>query len=110
MAYARGEIVLLPFPFTDLRAQKTRPAVIVSLPEFEREIDDVTVALVTSQPRSGPFDCAVRDWRAAGLLAPSWVRARLATLSTSLVRFAPGKLARRDLAAVEGVLRSALGL
>ena len=30
MAYQRGDFVLLPFPFTDLSAAKTRPAVVVS--------------------------------------------------------------------------------
>ena len=30
MAFQRGDIVLIPFPFTDLSATKTRPAVIIS--------------------------------------------------------------------------------
>jgi hypothetical protein len=29
--YQKGDIVLLPFPFTDLTAANTRPAVVVSV-------------------------------------------------------------------------------
>ncbi len=30
MAFQRGDVVLIPFPYTDLSASKTRPAVVVS--------------------------------------------------------------------------------
>ncbi len=30
MAFQQGEVVLIPFPYTDLSATKTRPAVVVS--------------------------------------------------------------------------------
>ena len=30
MAFRRGDVVLIPFPYTDLSAAKTRPAVLVS--------------------------------------------------------------------------------
>ena len=32
--YQRGDVVLLPFPFTDLSAARTRPAVVVSRLRF----------------------------------------------------------------------------
>lgn len=34
MAFQRGDVVLIPFPFTDLTATKTRPAVVVSSPAY----------------------------------------------------------------------------
>ena len=30
MAFQRGDVVLIPFPYTDLSTSKTRPAVVVS--------------------------------------------------------------------------------
>jgi mRNA interferase MazF len=110
MAYQKGDIVLVPFPFTDLSAAKTRPAVVVSIDAFEFATRSVTVAMVTSRSSNTPFDCPLQDWRAANLLFPSWVRPKLATLDPSLVRFRPGTLSVRDLAEVDRRLRLALGL
>ena len=44
--YAKGKVVLVPFPFTDLSASKVRPAVIVS---DNLAGDDVVVAFISSQ-------------------------------------------------------------
>jgi mRNA interferase MazF len=84
--YQKGDIVLLPLPFTDLTATKTRPAVVVSVGAFQRDSGDFTVAMVTSVPHTTPFDYELKDWQAAHLLRPSWVRAKLATLDPVLVR------------------------
>ena len=108
--YQRGDIVLLPFPFTDLSATRTRPAVVVSVPGFEQATSDFTVAMITSVPQSTPYDYALQDWQAAHLLRPSWVRAKLATLSPTLVRHQPGRLSDADITAVDTRLRLALGL
>jgi len=35
MAFQRGDVVLVPFPFSDLSTIKVRPAVVVSGEEFE---------------------------------------------------------------------------
>lgn len=107
--YHRGDIVLLPFPFTDLSATRTRPAVVMSTEDFERETGDFTVAMVTSVPRTTPFDYELQDWQAANLLRPSWVRAKLATLDPALVRYQPGRLTDTDFREVEQRIRHALG-
>jgi mRNA interferase MazF len=110
MAYAKGDVVLVPFPFTDLSATRVRPAVVVSSDRYATHTSDVMVAMVTSQPQTGFSDCALRDWQQAGLIYPSWVRAKIATLAQGLVRFSPGRLSGRDEKAVERTLRIVLGL
>ena len=53
----RGDIVLVPFPFTDLTAEKLRPAVIVSSDPQEL---DVVIAFISSIVPSG--DLAETDF------------------------------------------------
>ena len=108
--YQRGDIILLPFPFTDLSSTRTRPAVVVSVAGFQQETNDILVAMITSVPHTGAYDYQLQDWQAANLLRPSWVRAKLATLSPSLVRYRPGRLSDADLSEVEQRIRLALGL
>jgi mRNA interferase MazF len=97
MAFQRGDVVLVPCPFTDLSAKRARPAVVVSVPEYERTIGDVIVAQITSRYHSLPTDYALQDWQSAGLLKPSIVRAKLATINASLVQLRIGQLSNRDL-------------
>jgi hypothetical protein len=44
-ALRRGDIVLVPFPFTDLTAEKLRPAVIISV---DPQKVDVIIAFISS--------------------------------------------------------------
>ena len=108
--YEKGDVVLIPFPFTDLTTIKTRPAVVISINEFEKETGDFTVAMITSVPHSTPYDCELKDWQTANLLSPSWVRAKLVTLDPKLVRYKPGRLTESDLTEVDKRIRLSLGL
>ncbi len=47
--YKQGEVILIPFPFTDLTTTKKRPGVIVSSERFNKKYNDVIVTAVTSQ-------------------------------------------------------------
>ena len=44
-------VVILPFPFSDLRRQKARPAIIVSNDRYNRRSSDVVAVPLTSNPR-----------------------------------------------------------
>jgi len=111
--YRRGQVVLVRFPFTDLRSSKQRPAVVLSSEAFQKIGQDVLVAAVSGQrvDRPSPFDHVVMEWEGAGLLMPSVVRAgKLVTLDRQLIRRTLGSLAPADLAAVERLVRGALAL
>jgi mRNA interferase MazF len=45
----RGDIVLVPFPFTDLSSSRRRPALVISPDAFNDQMQDVVVAAITSQ-------------------------------------------------------------
>lgn len=112
MAYQQGDIVLIPFPFTDLSASKTRPAVVISIPDYEKNFSDVLLAFVSSRMRNviPEFDHTLVDWRGAGLLRPSFIRPKIAAIDTSLIVHKIGVLNPTDLRNVELKLKVALGL
>lgn len=108
--YQKGDIVLIPFPFTDLSTNKTRPAVVVSVAGFEEQTGDFTVAMITSVPHTTIYDYELQDWKEANLLSPSWVRSKLVTLNPKLVRYKPGRLSKLDSEKVNEKIRLAFGL
>lgn len=91
MTFSRGEIVLLPIPFSNLESRKVRPAVVVG--QFQ-STGDLIVVPVTSRLENSEF--ALRDWSAAGLNVASGVKAHIATIESRLVRKRIGKLAVDD--------------
>jgi mRNA interferase MazF len=46
--YSQGDIVIVPFPFTDLEGQKKRPALVVSPNWFNDSSEDVVLSAMTS--------------------------------------------------------------
>jgi mRNA interferase MazF len=88
--FKRGDIVLVPFPFTDLSSAKQRPALVVSSDALNSTSDDVLVAAITSQIpvnlTAEEFMNPSGDLAACGLPKPSIVRlAKLAALHRQLV-------------------------
>jgi mRNA interferase MazF len=77
---SKGEIHLIPFPFTNLSESKLRPCVIIG---HDRE--DVTVVFVTSiKPKSTPY-IAVKPTKINRLKAVSYIRyTKIATLDTRM--------------------------
>lgn len=49
IAYDQGDILLVPFPFTDQSTSKQRPAVVLSSKQYNRDHPDVIPAAITSQ-------------------------------------------------------------
>ena len=101
-----GDVVLVPFPFTDQSTTKQRPAVIVSSIAYARARPDVALMAITSQVRS-PLafaECVLADWQVASLLKASVLKPLLATLEQSLIIRQLGSLSIRDQAALRQVL------
>jgi mRNA interferase MazF len=46
-----GDVVLVPFPFTDQSGTKRRPAVVVSLAGYNMSRRDIVIMAITSQAR-----------------------------------------------------------
>jgi len=106
VTYERFTVVRVPFPFSDRRATKHRPAVVLSsATAFNTPAGHSVMAMVTSEGNPPwPLDCPLGDIAAAGLPAPSRVRFKLFTLDHRLIRGELGRLAEPDRAAVSRAL------
>lgn len=105
-----GDVVLVPFPFTNQTASKKRPAVVVSSHTLHQESIDIVIIAVTTQPRAtSSLEVSIADWNAAGLLRPSVIKPVLATVERSLVLRRLGKLSDPDRSALKKGLAAMLG-
>jgi len=110
--FSRGDIVLLPFQFTDKPVAKNRPAAIVSSMPYHLARQEVIVAAITSRVRDPLLfgDHLILGWRTAGLPKPSVVTAILRTVKQGMITRRVGTLPEDDLAHVDGRLAVALAL
>jgi mRNA interferase MazF len=111
MPFDFGDIVLVPFPFTNQAASKKRPAVVISNLAYNAVRPDVIVMAVTSQLRADAslLEIPLGRWEAAGLLKPSTIKPVVATLEQRLVLRRLGALDPGDQTALKTGIEAILG-
>jgi len=110
--FSFGDVVLVPFPFTDQTGAKKRPAVVVSSSAYNTGRRDIVIAAITSQVRRPlPFgETMVTDWQSAGLVKASVIKQPVfATIEQGLVIRTLGKLAAADAKPLNKLLAQLLG-
>ena len=109
--YEFGDIVLVPFPFTDQSAVKKRPAVIISSDDYNRRRPDIIIMAVTSQIHSANYygDITVKNWHQSGLLKPSIIKPILTTIEKGLLLKSLGRLTDSDRSELISNLQNILG-
>lgn len=82
---AQGDVVKLPFPYTDRATRQSRPALVLAAAELQRAHGLLWVLMITSAANRGwPGDIEIVDLDAAGLPVPSIVRtAKIATIKAA---------------------------
>jgi len=103
-----GDVVVGAFPGAHLT--KTRPAVVLSTEDYHRHRPDVVVGLITTQaPKPlAPTDCALLDWKQAGLHAASYFLLFPVTLLQREVRVI-GRLSDSDWESVRACFEAGFG-
>lgn len=111
ITYNFGDIVLVPFPFTNQASTKQRPAAIISTAAYNTIKPDLIIIAITSQikPAQGLGEFQVKDWRQAGLLKPSVVKPVITTIEKRLVIKKLGQLQQTDQQLLQQTIKSILG-
>lgn len=111
MGHAFGEVVLVPFPFTNQSGVKKRPAVIVSSVGYNTNRRDLIIMAITSQVRQplGFGEAIVSDWQTAGLIKPSVLKPVFTTIEQGLVVQTMGMLSSSDLRTLRETVAQVIG-
>lgn len=104
MTFESFDVVVVPFPFSDRRTVKRRPALIVSSADFNRAHRQSILTMITSTGTDWPSDTMIEGWREAGLNVPCKARFKLFTLDDALIIRRLGRLTKRDANAVGNAL------
>lgn len=92
-----GDVVVLPFPFVDVAAEKRRPSVVLSRQDFNRSNRHSICAMITTANGTNwPSDIAIVDLGSAGLPRACVVRFKLFTLPNAAILRRAGTLAEQD--------------
>ena len=99
----KGDVVVLPFPFSDLTDAKKRPALVVA----SLEGNDIILCQITSEIKYDSYSIKLKkkDFEHGGLKVNSWIRPnRLFTAETSIVKYKIGSLRKTKIQEVSDKL------
>ena len=108
--FKRGDVIKVPFPYTDRSTRQSRPALVVSSHDLEDTHGLLWVLMITSAENRGwPSDVQVANLTDAGLPVISVVRtAKIATVE-AVDAIKLGKLSAATLRQVDKHLKRELG-
>jgi mRNA interferase MazF len=103
--FALGDIVLVPFPFSDLSKNKVRPAVILA----QDKDDFVCVFITTIKPKDYFLDVSCD--KKNNLKMNSYIRySKIASLSNKIILGKLGVLSNKDFSSLKSVMKKFLGI
>lgn len=108
--FTEGDIVVVPFPYTDRLTEKRRPALVISNGKITRQHGLVWLVMITSAENKSWPDDIMLSGRDSGLSAPSVIRtAKLATIDAAQIIRKAGKIDTETLKRVRLAIAANLG-
>ena len=104
--FVKGDIVVIPFPFSDLSGSKKRPALVLA----DLQGDDIILCQITSQQVKDKYAISVKesDFKSGKLTAPSNIRPnRIFTADKNIII---KKAASLNEAAVDTVIQKIISI
>jgi mRNA interferase MazF len=102
-AFVKGDIVIMPFPFTDLKATKKRPALVIATLIG----DDLIVCQITGKIKEDSYVISLKDSELVGgkLKGDSYIRTnKIFTADKSIIEYKVGNLKKDKMEEVENKL------
>lgn len=111
-AYEKGDVILVPFPFSNQSTIKKRPAIVISSNTYNKISADVVIMAITSQTEKtiGIGECLIKDWKNSGLLKSSAVKPAISTIEKTLILKKMGSLSPGDFLSMQNALKEILDL
>lgn len=95
--YKPFSVLVVPFPFTDSKHTKKRPALVICSQKYQRMTHHVTLVMITSAKHSHwETDYEIKDLGTTGLTAKSIIRQKIFTLDSRLIIRKAGELSNFD--------------
>jgi len=94
--FIKGDVVVVPFPFTDLSGSKKRPALVIANPLG----DDIIVCQITSKHKSDPLALSLKadDFTTGILPVDSFIRPnKIFTADRNLILSVAGHLSENKM-------------
>ena len=98
--YNKGDVVILPFPFTDKSESKKRPAIIIATPKGD---NNIALAITSKKPRS-PYGITIttKDFTKGKLPLTSYVKTNIIfTIANNLIIKKAGTLQKEKTNEIE---------
>ena len=92
--FVKGDVVVVPFPFSDLSSSKRRPALVVA----QLSGDDVILCQITTLHRADGYSIplSTADFASGNLKQDSTIRPnRLFTADSNIIAYCAGKLSQK---------------
>ena len=82
--FEQKDVVLIPFPYSDLTGSKKRPALIISNKLVNKTQDRICCLITSQRPRDGVF---INSFESGKLPFKSWIKPhRLFTIHEKIIR------------------------
>ena len=105
--YEFGDVILVPFPFTDQTKSKKRPAVVISSESYNVSRPDIVLLALSSNLTEPSVE--LNDWAQAGLPKATAFKPIVSTLESNLIIKPLGKLSAEDTASLRSLLKMIFG-
>ncbi len=98
--FVKGDVVVTPFPFSDLKSSVKRPALVVA----DLKGEDIILCQITSKDHPDPYQIQLNknDFSNGGLKIVSFIKPSiLFTLRNSIIFYKAGKINKNKIKEVE---------